>query len=173
MQVAAAQKRRDRLLDDRPPESVAVGEALVVNAAKGVEVPVEQAPQVGIARVSRAVERQRLDTRRRHGVNRTGPGIVYTLTLDHTYTTCQAVASSNIRNRRALRELRRVASLARAGRLVENLSTSRQQANMPSFQEVLTTGRESLQSPQWGGRRRAGAEPLRDGLEPVLMRITT
>jgi len=97
VQIAAAEKGRYRPLDDRPPEAVLFGEPPVVDAAESVEMPVQQLPQAGLARIARTVGRQRLDARR-HGENRTGLVIVYALPLDHTYTSCQADTASNVPN---------------------------------------------------------------------------
>jgi len=62
LQIAALQKGRHRLLDDRPPVTVLGLITLVVDLLEGVEMFIEQAPQVGGLGIARAVERTRLDT---------------------------------------------------------------------------------------------------------------
>ena len=56
MQIAALEKGRHRLLDDRPPETVLGLIALVVDLKEGVKMFIEQAPQVGGLGVAWAVE---------------------------------------------------------------------------------------------------------------------
>ena len=57
---------------------------------EGLEVPVQQAPQVGGLRIARAVQGQRVDTRGGHDRQGTCPVLVYATTLDPMYTFCQA-----------------------------------------------------------------------------------
>ena len=66
VQVAALEKGRHGALDDRPPEAVLGRKPLVVDLLEGLEMLVQQPPQVGGLRIAGAVQRQRLDTRRRH-----------------------------------------------------------------------------------------------------------
>ncbi len=78
VQVAVAEKGRDRPLDDRPPVAVLRLEPLVVDPLERVEMPVHQAPQVGRLRIARAVQRQRVAARGSHDGRGTGPARVYT-----------------------------------------------------------------------------------------------
>ena len=90
VQVATVEKGRHGALDDRPPEAVLGLKPLVVDLLEGGEMPVQQSPQVGGLRIAGTVEGQRLDRRGRHDRKGTGPVIVYALSLERTYTSCQA-----------------------------------------------------------------------------------
>ena len=73
VQVAALQEGLHAVLDDRAPEAVLGRKPLVVDLLEGVEVLVQQPPQIGGMRIADhrsalvpAIQRQRLDTRRCH-----------------------------------------------------------------------------------------------------------
>ena len=76
--------------DDRPPVAVLGLEAIVVDLLEGLEMLVQQAPQVGGLRIAWAVEGQRLDTRGRHDGKGTCPARVYARITEHAYTYRQA-----------------------------------------------------------------------------------
>ena len=78
LQVAALQKGRHAALDDGTPESVLGRKPLVVDLLEGLEMLVQQPPQVGGLGTTGAVQRQGLDTRSDQGKKRTGSGMVYT-----------------------------------------------------------------------------------------------
>ena len=67
LQIAALEKGRHGLLDDRSPETILGLIAMVVDLLEGVQMLIKQAPQVGCLRIAWAVERPRLDTVGRHG----------------------------------------------------------------------------------------------------------
>jgi hypothetical protein len=54
------------VLDDRAPEAVLGRKPLVVDLLEGVEMLVQQLPQIGGLRIAGTVQRQRLDTRGCH-----------------------------------------------------------------------------------------------------------
>ena len=58
LQIAALEKGRHRLFDDRPPVAILGLIALVVDLLKGVKMLIEQAPQVGGLRIAWVVERR-------------------------------------------------------------------------------------------------------------------
>jgi hypothetical protein len=66
VQVAALEEGLHAVLDDRAPEAVLGRKPLVVDLLEGVEVLVQQPPQIGGLRIAGAIQRQRLDTRRCH-----------------------------------------------------------------------------------------------------------
>ena len=66
VQVAALEEGLHAVLDDRAPEAVLGRKPLVVDLLEGVEVLVQQPPQIGGLRIAGTVQRQRLDTRGRH-----------------------------------------------------------------------------------------------------------
>ena len=67
LQIAALEKGRHRLFDDRPPVAILSLITLVVDLLEGVKMLIEQAPQVGGLRIAWAVERPGLDTDGGHG----------------------------------------------------------------------------------------------------------
>ena len=67
LQIAALEKGRHRLFDDRPPVAIVGLITLVVNLLEGGKMFVKQAPQVGGLGITGAVERQGLDTGGGHG----------------------------------------------------------------------------------------------------------
>jgi hypothetical protein len=69
-------------LDDGAPETVAGRKPLVIDLPEGLEMLVQQAPQVGGLRVAGAVQREGLDARDGHDRKGTEPGMVYTKHLD-------------------------------------------------------------------------------------------
>ena len=76
VQVAALEEGLHAVLDDRAPEAVLGRKPLVVDLLEGVEMLVQQSPQIGGLRIADhrsalvpAVQRQRLDTRGRHSRN--------------------------------------------------------------------------------------------------------
>jgi hypothetical protein len=76
VQVAALKEGLHAVLDDRPPEAVLGRKPLVVDLPEGVEMLVQQPPQIGGLGIADprcatvpAVQRQRLDTRGRHRKN--------------------------------------------------------------------------------------------------------
>ena len=91
VQVAALAERpsRERSTIGRQKPYLAC-KPLVVDLLEGVEMLVQQPPQVGGLGIAGAVQRQRLDTRGRHGRKGTGPGMVYAISLEHMYTSRQA-----------------------------------------------------------------------------------
>ena len=90
VQVAALEEGRHTALDDRAPEAVPGRKPLVVHLLEGLEMLIQQPPQVGGLRIAGAVQRQGLDTRGDHGRKGTGPIMVYAPSLDHMYTSRQA-----------------------------------------------------------------------------------
>jgi len=89
VQIAALEKGSHGAINNRPPESVLGLIPLVIDMLEGREMLIHQSPQRGCPRIAWAVEGQRLDARQRHDRKGTGPVIVYTLSLDHKYTSCQ------------------------------------------------------------------------------------
>jgi hypothetical protein len=120
VQVAALQKSLRRALDDRAPETVLGRKPLVIDLLEGLEMLLQQPPQVGGMGVTGAVQRQRLDTRGGHDRQGTGPEVVYATPLDQMYTSCQAARPSPAGNRplagRFCRAGRAPAAWVRAGR---------------------------------------------------------
>jgi len=72
LQIAALEKGRHRMFDDRPPETVLGLIALVVDLLEGFKMLVEQAPQIRGLRIAWAVEWPSFDTGGGHGRNRIG-----------------------------------------------------------------------------------------------------
>jgi len=70
LQIAALEKGRHRLFDDRPPVAILGLIALVVDLLEGVKMLIEQPPQVGGPGIAWAVKRPGLDTSGGHGRNR-------------------------------------------------------------------------------------------------------
>jgi hypothetical protein len=89
VQVAALQEGLHAALDDGAPESVLGGKPLVVDLLEGLEMLVQQPPQVGGLGIAGAVQRERLDARDGHDRKGTGPGMVYTPSLAQMYPFCQ------------------------------------------------------------------------------------
>ena len=98
VQVAAAEKGRDRPLDDEPPVAVLRLEPLVVDPLERVEMPIHPAPQVGRLRIARAVQRQRVAARGSHDGMGTGPTRVYAPSDEPMYPFRQAGRCSRVRN---------------------------------------------------------------------------
>ena len=90
LQVAALQKCLHRACDDRVPEAILGRKPLVIDLLEGLEMLLQQPPQVGGLRIAGAVQRQRLNTRGGHDRQGTGPVLVYATPLDQMYTSCQA-----------------------------------------------------------------------------------
>jgi hypothetical protein len=122
VQVAALEEGLHALLDDRAPESVLGGKPLVVDLLEGLEMLVQQAPQVGGLGIAGAVQREGFDARDGHGRKGTGPAMVYTPSLDHMYTSRQAGAHPPGRNCPGGWHLRRDGCSSAAWATVENLS---------------------------------------------------
>ena len=85
VQVAALEKGLHAALDDRAPEAVLGRKPLVVDLLEGLEMLVQQPPQVGGLGIAGAVQRQGLDTRGGHDRKGTGPGMVYAHTGTHVH----------------------------------------------------------------------------------------
>jgi hypothetical protein len=94
VQIAALEKGRHRAFDDRAPEAILGRKPLVIDLLEGLEMLVQQPPQVGGLRVAGAAQREGLDARDGHDRKGTGPGMVYTPSLEHMYTSGQADARS-------------------------------------------------------------------------------
>ena len=123
VQIAALEKGRHGVLDDRPPEAVLGLESLVVDLLEGRKALVHQAPQAGGLRIAWTVQRQGLDTRGGHGRQGSGPGIVYTLSLEPLIPSRQAGVSSLGRN------CQRPHQLCRAGRSPAGLAQGGKHVN--------------------------------------------
>ena len=99
MQIAALEEGRYAVFDDGAPEAVLGRKPLVVDLLEGLEMLVQQPPQVGGMGVTGPVQRQRLDTRGGHDRQGTGPGLVYATPLDQMCTSCQEGRPSPAGNR--------------------------------------------------------------------------
>jgi hypothetical protein len=124
VQVAALEKGRHGAFHDRAPEALLGRKPLVIDLLEGVEVLVQQPPQVGRLRVAGAVQREGLDARDGHDRKGTGPAMVYTLSLEPMYTSGQAAACSPGRNCPSGSHLRRDECSWAALAAVENLSAA-------------------------------------------------
>ena len=124
VQIAALEKGRHGALDDRPPEAVLGLESLVVDLLEGRKPLVHQRPQAGGLRIAWTVQRQGLDTRGGHGRQGSGPGIVYTLSLEPLIPSRQAGVSSLGRNCQRPHQLCRGGVPPQALPRVENTSTA-------------------------------------------------
>ena len=132
VQIAALEKSGHGALDQRPPEAVPSLKTLVVDLLECRKMLIHQAPQVGGVRIAWTVKRQRLDTRGHHGRNGNRPEIVYTLSLDPMYTSCQPEPVSYACNYWGSRWLRRAEHSAKGVLQRGKLPASPKRA-IPSF----------------------------------------
>jgi hypothetical protein len=82
VQIAALPKGRHAALDDRPPETVLGRKPLVIDLLEGLEMLLQQPPQIGGLRIAGAVQGQGFDTRGDHDRKGTGSGMVYAPSLE-------------------------------------------------------------------------------------------